>query len=222
MIDLVIQADGSTAEMAVGVLAIGTIGGAASDRLRQEKEALEEELRERFGLLTRGDLKSQHPMDVYVAYYKKFGYTYHVLPQLESVAHGKGIPEALPPVTAMFMAELKNMLLTAGHDLDKVVSPLRLMRSAGNEIMPSLSGKVVTTVQGDFMIADREGVISAIMRGCDARTAITEETKNVIYTVYAPAGIDHALVMKHLDDIEAYIRLFSNAPELLIKEIYNT
>jgi DNA/RNA-binding domain of Phe-tRNA-synthetase-like protein len=161
-------------------------------------------------------------MDVYVAYYKKFGYTYHVLPQLESVAQGKDIPDVLPPVTAMFMAELKNMVLTAGHDLDKLVPPLRLARSTGNEVMPTLSGKELLPVQGDYMITDREGVISAILRGCDARTAMSAETKNVVYTAYAPAGIDPELVSKHLDDIVEYIRLFSDAPVIILKKLFRT
>lgn len=42
--------------------------------------------------------------DAYILYYKKFGYTYHVLPQLESVIKGKTIPFGLPLVEAMFIA----------------------------------------------------------------------------------------------------------------------
>jgi DNA/RNA-binding domain of Phe-tRNA-synthetase-like protein len=222
MLDLKMQSDNNAAGMAIGVLAIRNIAGTDSGTLKQNKQALEEELRKRYGLMARGEMKSLHPMDVYVAYYKKFGYTYHVLPQLESIVRGKDIPDVLPAVAAMFMAELKNMLLTAGHDLDKVVLPLRLMRSSGNEIMPALSGKDVTTVREDYMISDREGVISAILRGCDARTAMTGDTRNVIYTAYAPDGIDTVLIRRHLDDIEAYIRMMSKAPETLMKEVYNT
>jgi DNA/RNA-binding domain of Phe-tRNA-synthetase-like protein len=220
-IDFTIDPDQNTSGMALGVLALGKIGGADNNGLKRVKEALEGAMREKYSQMTRAELKALHPMDVYISYYKKFGYTYHVLPQMESILRGKDIPNVLPPVAAMFMAELKNMLLTAGHDLDKIVLPLRLRRSTGNEIMPALSGRDVVTVQGDYMITDREGVISAILRGCDARTAITETTKNVIYTVYAPAGIDNECVRNHLDDIEAYVRTFSKAPELMLKEFYS-
>lgn len=205
----------------LGVLAMENTGGTdLNGCLKEHKQALEASLREKYGSLERAALKATHPMDVYVGYYKRFGYTYHVLPQLESVARGKKIPDVLPPVAAMFMAELKNMMLTAGHDLDRLVPPLTLALSTGGEIMPALGGKDVPTVPGDFMVTDVEGVISAVLRGCDRRTAITEVTKNVFYTAYAPEGIGEDLVRRHLDDIEAYIRLYAGSPVTVLKEVY--
>jgi len=61
------------------------------------------------------------------------GYTYHVLPQIEAVINSKTIPSGSPLVEAMFMTELTNMLLTAGHDLDKIEVPLSLKVSNGGE-----------------------------------------------------------------------------------------
>ena len=206
--------------MTLGVLALENAGGADSrGGLKGLVRELEAELREKYGGRTRAELKALHPMDVYVAYYKRFGYTYHVLPQLESVAAGKDIPDALPPVAAMFAAELKNMLLTAAHDLDKVVLPITLRRSTGDEIMPAMNGRDVSNLAGDFMVADREGVISAILRGCDRRTAVSDATMNILYTVYAPQGIPRELVRRHLDDIEAAVRTYAE-PGTLLKEIY--
>jgi DNA/RNA-binding domain of Phe-tRNA-synthetase-like protein len=218
MSDLSIKAGAGVRGVTLGVLAVENAAGGAG-RLEVYKRGLEAELRERYGQLDRAAFKAAHPMDVYVAYYKKYGYTYHVLPQLESVARGKDIPDVLPAVEAMFMAELKNMMLTAAHDTDKLAPPLRLEVSAGSEVMPSLSGKDVPTVPGDFMVTDREGVISAVLRGCDARTAVTEATTNVVYTAYAPEGIEPELVLRHLDDIEAYVRAFAEAPIIVLKEI---
>ena len=213
--------DGTARGVLLGVLAVENAGGAAyKDGLIQRRHALEAELRERYGQLDRAALKALHPMDVYAAYYKRFGYTYHVLPQLESVLKGKDIPDVLPPVAAMFMAELRNMVLTAGHDLDRLVLPLTLAASTGKEILPSLSGRAVLTVPGDFMVSDREGVVSAVLRGCDRRTAVTAETKNVLYTAYAPEGIGRDLVLRHLDDIESYVRTYADAPATVIKEVY--
>ena len=60
-------------------------------------------------------------IQAYAAYYERFNKTYHVQLQLESVAlKGKSIPRVSALVEAMFMAELENLLLTAGHDLDVV------------------------------------------------------------------------------------------------------
>ncbi len=132
-----------------------------------------------------------------------------MLPQLESVIKGKAIPGGLPLVEAMFMAEVKNMLLTAGHDYDKTRAPLSLRISTGDESYTTMNGKDVTTISGDFMIADHENVISSILRGPDQRTAITEETTRVIYTVYAPFGVEEHLVQEHLREIGTYVRIVS-------------
>ena len=212
---------GEVRGVCLGLLAIENAGGPdRAGALKRQKQALEASLRDAYGQLERPALKTLHPMDVFAAYYRKFGYTYHVLPQLESVLRGKEIPSILPPVTAMFMAELKNTLLTAAHDLDRLVPPLTLSRSTGDEILPSLSGKDTPTVPGDLMVSDGEGVISAILRGSDRRTAVMAETKNVLYTVYAPEGIERELVRQHLDNIEAYVGSYAEAPVTALKAVY--
>jgi len=175
------------------------------------KLELEEAIRAEYRNSTRGDLKALHPMDTYISYYKKFGYTYHVLPQLESVIKGKSIPSGLVAVDAMFMAELKNMLLSAAHDLDKIKAPLFLKAAAGNESFTAMGGRDITNISRDFLISDQESVISSILRGPDQRTAISADTSRAIFTVYAPDGVEEQLVSGHLRDIETYIRL--GAPE---------
>ena len=122
---------------------------------------------------------------------------------------------------AMFMAEVKNMLLTAGHDLDKLIEPLCLRIATGNERFITMSGKEVTTISGDFMIMDRENIISSILRGPDHRTAITENTERVIFTVYAPLGVETQLVREHLEDIETYVRLWNKKAITTLKIIEN-
>ncbi|GAI35107.1 unnamed protein product, partial [marine sediment metagenome] len=58
----------------------------------------------------------------------------HVLLQLESIVFkNKSIPKVASLVEAMFMAEIKNLLLTAGHDLDAIDLPIKLDVSSGGE-----------------------------------------------------------------------------------------
>lgn len=189
------------------------------DRLSGIMHDLESSLREKYAQTTRSELKALHPIDIYVPYYKKFGYTYHVLPQIESVIKGKTIPDGLPLVKSMFMAELKNMLLTAGHDLDQIKAPLRLMVSTGQEGYQSLNGRNVTGISSDIMLSDQEAAISSILRGPDLRTAITEKTNRVLYTVYAPSGVEQQLIFQHLNDIESYVRFFSEKAITSLKHI---
>ncbi|ODA40877.1 hypothetical protein [Desulfosporosinus sp. BG] len=193
-------------DCSLGILIMeGVQNTACGNRLAAIKHDLEHSLREKYGHATRGELKALHPIDTYVLYYKKFGHTYHVLPQLESVIKGKAIQDGLPLVEAMFLAELKNMLLTAGHDFDQIKSPLRFIVSTGQESYASLNGRDVTTIDGDIMISDQLGIISSILRGPDLRTAITEQTSRVIYTVYAPSGVEEQVIYQHLNDIESYV-----------------
>ena len=204
---------------AVGLLLIENMTINDANALSQAKRTLEASLRERYGAIGRGELKALHPMDVYVSYYKKFGYTYHVLPQLESVLRGKAIPDVLPPVEAMFMAELKNGLLTAGHDMDRICLPLCFAVASQEAQYMTMGGREAAVVVGDAVAEDREGVISSILRGPDRRTAITEGTRRVLYTVYAPAGIGTETVKAHLADMETYVRLFSKNAVAVLSEV---
>ena len=178
-----------TRQFNFGLLAVDGASGAQGDRFLEAKRFLESELRAKYSHASREALKELDEMRPYVSYYKAFGYTYHVLLQLESVAKGKAIPGALPPVAAMFMAELKNGILTAGHDLDAVCFSVRSMVSDGTEGYTTLDSKAVTCVAGDFLIADQAGILSSMLRGPDRRTAISRETKRFLYTAYAPDGL---------------------------------
>src|SRR3972149_1818673 len=119
----------------VGVLAMsGVANPESSPELEARKELLEADLRSEFASLSRGQLKSYSELAPETAYYKRFDKTYHVQHQLESVVfNGKPIPRGAALVEAMFMAELKNLLLTAGHDLDSVQGAIAVDLAAGTE-----------------------------------------------------------------------------------------
>ncbi len=174
------------------------------------KEALVEELRARYGRLDRSQLASLPSLQVYDAYYKRFKKTYHVQLQLESIAFkGKSLPSVAALVEAMFMAEVKNMLLTAGHDLDALQLPARLDVTKGDEVYTLMRGQPQQVKPGDMIISDGKGIMSNIIYGPDQRTQIQPGTRNVIYTTYAPAGISEQAVTEHLQDIQEYVRLFA-------------
>ena len=197
----------------IGLLAVTNVTNPkTSEVLEKAKSLLEESAREKYAQIERQELKSLHPMSIYVSYYKKFGYTYHVLQQVESVAKGKKSMSVSGLVDSMFMAEMKNMILTAGHDLKKISGAVSLKVAAGEEAYVCMNGREANTIPGDIMITDGESVISSILRGPDGRTSIDAGTEEVLYTVYAPAGIEEKEILSHMNDIESYVRLFS--PEL--------
>ena len=102
----------------VGTLAMNGVNNPPENAaLNTQKEELELAIRQQYAGLDRQALKSLPVFQAYRTYYKRFKKSYHVQLQLESVAFkGKSIPRVAALVEAMFMAELKNLLLTAGHD----------------------------------------------------------------------------------------------------------
>ncbi len=204
---------------AVGVLAMGKVANPERHAaLDQRKDELEQEIRARFpdGETLRADGRLQ----AYRAYYKRFKKTYHVRMQLESVAlKGKPIPSVATLVEAMFMAELKNLLLTAGHDLDLVRAPVRLEIAQGTERYVRLNGQEQELKTGDMFICDTEGILSSVIYGPDRRTRIRPETHRVVFTVYAPPGIGEQAVLQHLQDLEANVRLVAPDAETELLQV---
>ena len=205
-----------------GVLVMQGVHNPASHAgLERSKEALMGELRSRYGSLDRSQLQALPTLQVYDAYYRRFKKTYHVQLQLESIVFkAKSIPSVAALVEAMFMAEIKNMLLTAGHDLDILQLPIRLDVTRGDEVYTLMRGQPQQVKPGDMIISDGQGIMSNIIYGPDLRTQIQPGTRNVIYTTYAPAGISEQLITEHLLDIERYIRLFSPDARTAMLQIF--
>jgi DNA/RNA-binding domain of Phe-tRNA-synthetase-like protein len=189
--------------------------------LEKRKAELEEQLRAQFSGQDRAAM-SRHPvLQTYNNYYKGFKKSYHVQLQLESIVwKGRSIPSVSALVESMFMAEMKNMLLTAGHDLDKLNLPLTLDVSKGTESYTLLRGDQQILKADDMFISDQSGVISSIIYGPDQRTQITADTRNVVFTVYAPAGIDEQIIETHLRDIRDYVMLIAPQTQVELLEVY--
>ncbi len=171
-----------------------------------------DEMRRRYGHLNRKELKKLYPIRAYTNYYKKFKCSYPVIAQLESVLKGRKTPHTEPGLLqAMFLSELESMLLTAGHDLSKLQLPLQLKIASGNENYRSISGREVTAVEGDLAICDGMSVISSIMRGPDFKSRITSSTTEVLFTIYAPPGIEKDYIETDLRKLEERIKAFSSS-----------
>jgi DNA/RNA-binding domain of Phe-tRNA-synthetase-like protein len=166
---------------------------------------------------------SSHPiLQAYNNHYKRFKKSYHVQLQLESiVSKGKSIPSVSTLVEAMFMAEMKNLLLTAGHDLDIAELPLTLDVSKGTESYTLMRGEEQILKPGDMMISDQLGVISDVIYGPDRRTQIAADTRNAVFTTYAPQGIEERTVEKHLQDIRDLIMVFAPQAKVDLLKVYS-
>ena len=191
------------------------------EELNKRKLELENNLRKKFSGLDRAYLKNMEPIKTYNNYYKRFKKTYHVLLQLESIVFkNKSIPRVASLVEVMFIAELKNLLLTAGHDLEAIDKPIKLDVSIGGEKYTLINGQEKELLPNDMMVSDLQGITSSIMYGPDKRTQIKPDTRNVLFVVYAPPGIEKSKVFQHLQDIQKYVHIISPKSEVELLKVY--
>jgi DNA/RNA-binding domain of Phe-tRNA-synthetase-like protein len=120
----------------------------------------------------------------------------------------------------MFMVELKNLLLTAGHDLDAIDLPIKLDVSHGGERYTQISGQEKELIYHDMSVSDSQGVISSIIYGPDQRTRIKPHTRNVLFVVYAPPGIEESKIFQHLQDIQNYVHIIVPESEIELLKVY--
>jgi len=209
-------------EAHVGVLVMRAVTNPAHHAaLESQKVALEEQLRAQFSGQDRTAIASHPVLRAYGEYYRQFKKTFHIQLQLESIVlKGKSIPSVAALVESMFMAEMQDLLLTAGHDLDALQLPLRLDVATGSEQYILLRGEEQMLKPGDMMISDQTGIISSIIYGPDQRTQITPNTQNVIFTAYAPPGIDEQTVLEHLQHIKDNVMIFAPQAQVELLNVY--
>jgi DNA/RNA-binding domain of Phe-tRNA-synthetase-like protein len=209
-------------EAHAGVLVMRDVANPAQHAaLESQKAALEAQLHAQWLGQDRVAMANHPVLRAYQAYYRRFKKTYHVQLQLESIVlKGRSLPSVAGLVEAMFMAEVENLLLTAGHDLDVLDLPIRLEVANGDEYYTLLQGQEQVLKAGDMLMADRTGVISSILYGPDRRTQITAGTRNVVYTVYAPTGIDGPTVQRHLQTIQQNVLLIAPKARVELSQVF--
>jgi len=206
-----------------GILAMrNVVNPAHHTALARRKQELERTLRARYAEYDRAKLKALPTLQAYNAYYRQFKKTYHVQLQLESIAFkNKSIPSVAALVEAMFMAELDDMLLTSGHDLDAVQLPIKIDVANGSERFVRINGQEQQLKEGDMIIADQADILSSVIYGPDRRTQITPETRQVLYTTYAPPGVGGEAVRLHLEGIRDNVSLVSPDAGVLQLQVYS-
>jgi len=200
----------------IGLLELSGAGGPrSSPELEARKRETEARLRELYRGFQRKDFLALPVMAAYDQYYNRFDKTYHVLLQVESIVlKGKGLPSVSPLVDANFTAEVETLVLTAGHDVDRLCAPVLMDVSQEGDAMMLMNGASKVIRSGDMVMKDAGGICCSILYGQDNRSPISRETAHVLYVSYAPPGVPADSVEAHLHRIEENIRLFSKAAVL--------
>lgn len=207
----------------IGLLLISNVENSRrSAALDEHKKAVTSRLRARFAGYGRSELQELDILKAYKNYYKKFNKTYHVQLQLESILlKGKSLPQVNPLVDANFAAEMESMLLTAGHDAELLIQPVRIDVSSGNEEFVQMNGEKKTLKANDMIMVDAEGVVCTVIYGQDARTPISLKTNRALYVTYVPPGIQAETVSQHLEKINANVLLFAPGAQIEYQAVHS-
>jgi DNA/RNA-binding domain of Phe-tRNA-synthetase-like protein len=202
----------------IGLLEASGIDNAQpSARLDARKREIEGALRERYRGFSRPDFLALPVMAAYERYYKRFSKTYHVQLQLESIVlKSRRLPDLSPAVDANFMAEVETLVLTAGHDADRLVGPVEIDVSREGESMTQMNGTTRAIRAGDMVMRDAGGICCSIIYGQDARSPIAPATSHVLYVTYAPPGVGADGVQRQLRAIGEYLRL--GLPHVVVEQ----
>lgn len=196
--------------MAIGRSKMDTLKKIETDRIKTKYDKYE-----------RKNVLNSEPICHYADYYRKFKKTYPVLLQLESILlNDKGVPNVGVPIETMFLAEINNLLLTAGHDLNQINGNLTINVAVGTESYHGISGKEQQLTKNDLLLSDENGILSSVLNGPDYRTRITEATQNVLYFVYGVDGITGEQIRHHLENIRHYLLTVNPEVEIQTIEIF--
>lgn len=195
----------------IGLLELSRVeNGHPSPRLDDRKRETEARLRARYQGFARKDFVSHPVMAAYAQYYKRFNKTYHVQLQVESIVlKGKRLPDVSPLVDANFVAEVESLILTAGHDVEKLYGSVSIDVSRDGDQLTQMDGTGKAIRAGDMIMRDAGGICCSILYGQDNRSPISARTSHVLYVAYAPVGVPAGTVEAHLAGIEEHARLVS-------------
>ena len=193
----------------IGLLELSSVENSRpSLALDDRKRQTEARVRQRYQGFTRRDFLALPVMAAYARYYRRFNKTYHVQLQLESIVlKGKGLPDVSPLVDANFVAEVETLVLTAGHDVEKLQGAVVIDVSREGDQLTQMDGTSRAIRAGDMVMRDARGICCSILYGQDHRSAISLDTAHVLYVAYVPIGVSAETVTAHLQAVEEHARL---------------
>jgi DNA/RNA-binding domain of Phe-tRNA-synthetase-like protein len=164
--------------------------------LEERKRTLEREIKEKYTEVDKDTI-----IQYYNTYFKLWRKTYPIEYQIKTVKSGGKFPQVSVLVDCMFIAELKNRVLTSGHDLDEIKGGLTFDISQGGEQYLKIDGRKQELKKNDVVLKDNEGILASILFGPARRTSISLKTKNALFFAWCPYVMDEEIIMRHLNEI---------------------
>ncbi len=168
----------------------------SNETLEERKRDLEKKIRKS---LVEVDKDSM--IIYYTNYFKIWKKAYPIEYQIKTIKNGGNFPRVSVLVDSMFISELKNKILTSGHDLDAIHGDLTFDVSKGGEKYLQLNGKEKNLKKNDVVLKDNEGILASILYGPTKRTSISLKTENALYFAWCPYSMDEQFIRNHLNTI---------------------
>ena len=183
--------------------------------LEEQKRLLEREIREVYPAV-----EEDSTIQSYDTYFKRWGKTYPVEFQIKTLKRGGRLPQVSALVDGMFMAEIKNRILTSGHDLDALAEDLIFDVSSEGEWYVKLNGEEQKLKDNDVILRDAEGILASVLYGPARRTSISPTTRSAIFFAWCPYGMGEETIKAHLNNILSNLRIIyeSTSSEIQIIE----
>jgi DNA/RNA-binding domain of Phe-tRNA-synthetase-like protein len=185
-----------------------------TDALERELAARGSSLSERYGSYSRAELKALPVIADYVKHFKRFKKSYHVLLQLASAAEGKPLPRVSPLVSIMLASELQTFVLSSGHDLEVVSTPLTFDTGSSGREIELLGGRTQSLKDGDITLRDGETTLAAVVYGQSRHGMLKDESTTAAFVAYGVPGIEEAALRSHLEDMAEMVRLCGGNPQV--------
>ena len=182
--------------------------------LEERKRTLEREIKEKYAEVDKDVI-----IHYYNTYFKLWKKSYPIEYQIKTVKSGGRFPQVSVIVDCMFIAELKNRILTSGHDLDEIKGDLTFDISQGGEQYLKIDGRKQELKKNDIVLKDNEGILASILYGPARRTSISQKTKNSLFFAWCPYTMDENIILRHLNDI---VQNFNDIFESINSEIQLT
>ncbi|MFX0126437.1 MAG: hypothetical protein ACFFAE_22660, partial [Candidatus Hodarchaeota archaeon] len=109
------------------------------ETLERQKRDLENKIREANLVMDKDKM-----IKYYDTYFKMWKKTYPIEYQINTIKSGRKFPKVSVLVDCMFLAEIKDRILTSGHDLDEIQGDLNFDISEDGEKYLKLNGQEQT------------------------------------------------------------------------------
>lgn len=179
-----------------GLIAYDVPNKKDNEDLEKLKRELEREIREEYP-----EVDEDPVIRSYDTYYKKWGKAYPIEFQIKTIKGGGRFPRVSALVDSMFLSELRNRILTSGHDLDSVQGELWYDVSDEGERYMKLNGKEQELPRSDIVLRDSGGILASVLYGPARRTSIGKDTDNALYLAWCPYSPGEDVIEEHLRDI---------------------